>query len=1312
MSNRRSCYLIAAAACLLTCLSGASAAPLNLSDTPLFLATGVEPNLIMAIDDSGSMDFELLVRANDGAVWWLTNGSTSGSGSTACKSTGSFVGCSADGSTDFASPNTLNFNNSGNALNGWKKFAYLFPNGANGANNSDQRRLADQANDHYAIPPIGDYAWTRSPDFNASYFNPSTTYSPWPSEGSFTFSDATITATRWDAVYSTSGTTIDLTKDFAGNAGVATTATCNDTSVTGTGADNYTFRVFTGMTLPVGTCFLPMTGGGTQHWQTVVSNGGKGCIILDSDIKAKACATSAGTYNLLTNTKVAIRYFPATFYLKSTTALPTGYGFIGVTSTGLAPDGTALKGYEIKSSNFSTPAQYTAAIQNFANWFQYYRKRHQSLRAGLGAAFANVKDTRVAGFTLNGGTDATKPDVTMQDIDVQANRDSLYTQFYKTWTGSGGTPSRSALANLVRNFKRTGDNAPITAACQQNFGMLFTDGFANPPASGDGFDAVGEIDGSFKAPYSDSTPNTMADGIMNAYANVLRSDLTKGRVSVPAACSVANADPSLDCNTNLHMNFFAITLGTRGLQFNSDSPVNPYTVKPAIVWPNSTQLSQARNPVAVDDLWHATINGRGALLNAKSPADVSDKLKSVLASIAARVGASAGLAVNGHAISSNTRAYQSSFNTFQWSGDVTSVKVNPDGTFDSTGGWEASKKMPVADSRQIYTVASDGKTSMLFNASSIAADPIRLKQIQQDTVTTVNAKIDYLRGDHSEEQQVNGGPFRNRGSALGDIINSAPTYAGAPSFLYRDDLESVPYSKFRAAQANRAGAVYAGANDGMLHAFAADGGQEYFAFIPGAVFNNLYKLTQPTYTHRYYVDGSPRAIDTFYGGAWHTVLVSGLAGGGQSIFALEVTRPDSYTSSSSTSPFMWEFTDAQDADLGYTFSQPLVIRMHNGKWGVVFGNGYNNTAADGHQSSTGNAALFILDAQTGKLIKKIDTLKGPASDPTRQGRPNGLAEVFTLDYDNDSITDDVYAGDLYGNLWKFKLTDASEDNWGSAYLAADGKTPVPLFTASNDSTDPTKQIQSITTKPIVVRGPNGVGLVVMFGTGKYLEPSDTNVANLTTQSYYGIFDPNTNTPSDVVSGRDKLTRQKIVFEGPVTVTSASGTKTQQNMRAVSDNATTSSRGWYIDLVSPVKDFQGEMVATNSKVDNGMVIFDTLIPNADPCSGGGTSWAMTLNIYSGGRLDFTPFDLNGDGRFNSNDFVTITLPDGTTAKVPVSGVGMDSIQSTPTVLNTNDTVSSGGGTDLLLFSDAGGGKHAQKINPGPRHVGRQSWRQVR
>jgi len=68
------------------------------------------------------------------------------------------------------------------------------------------------------------------------------------------------------------------------------------------------------------------------------------------------------TYTLSDNTSVAIRYFPATFYLKTTTALPTGFGFTGAKLSGAAPDGTSLYGYEIKSANFSTTAAYTAAI--------------------------------------------------------------------------------------------------------------------------------------------------------------------------------------------------------------------------------------------------------------------------------------------------------------------------------------------------------------------------------------------------------------------------------------------------------------------------------------------------------------------------------------------------------------------------------------------------------------------------------------------------------------------------------------------------------------------------------------------------------------------------------------------------------------------------------------------------------------------------------------------------------------------------------------------------------------------------------------
>jgi type IV pilus assembly protein PilY1 len=1322
----RSYFVSAVAACLLTslaleCGQAATSAPpptpanLSLGASPLYLGTSVKPNLIMAIDDSGSMDFELLLRANDGAAWWRTANSDSGD----CKSNtaNNFVGCSANGTTDTVATGVLNFNNSGNANATWKKFAYLFPNGFNISNTSDQRRLADADNDHYAIPPLPAYAWARSSDINPAYFNPSTTYTPWTNGGGFTFGNATPTATLFDPVYTTSGKTIDLTADFAGTGSTSTGNLCSDSALPGTD-DNFYFRVFAGMTLPVGTCFFPskfssIVAKSSRTWQTVTTSDcavNTGCNVSINGAKSTS-------FTLPDNTAVAIRYFPATFYLKKSTALPTGYGFKGTVLTGTAPDGTSLNGYEIKPTNFAAPVQYTAAIQNFANWFQYYRKRHQALRGGLGGAFATVSNTRVAGFTINTSGSPTSPDVTMQDIDVPDNRTSLYTQFYQNWTGQGGTPNRQALANLVRNYKRTGSSAPIQSACQQNFGMLFTDGFANPPASGDGFDKLGNIDGSLGRPYADGTSGTMADGIMGAYANSLRPDLANGKVPVGSACSTSGADPSLDCNANPHMNFFAITLGTRGLQFNSDVPVDPYTVTPAITWPNGNQLSQMRNPVAVDDLWHATINGRGALLNANSPADVADKLASVLHSIAARVGQSAAVSFNGGSISSVSREFVPSFNTNAWSGDINSYLINPDGTVSNTSSWSASAAMPAPTARQIFTVNSKG-AAVPFDWTYLANDSVRAAQLEQtDTsvstsAAVASARLGYLRGDRSQEQ-ANGGAFRNRMSALGDIVDSAPVFVGAPTWAYPDSIESVPYSTFQLAKLNRTQAVYAGANDGMLHAFRASGGQELFAFIPGGVFSNLYRLTEPTYAHNYFVDGTPAPIDAFYGSVWHTVLVSGLNGGGQSVFALEVTQPDAYTQTNGKNPFMWEFTDAQDADLGYTFSRPVIVRLHNGKWAAVFGNGYNNTVADAHPSKTGDAVLYVVDVETGTLLANIDTQTGMAKDPLKQSRPNGLSTPVTVDIDGDGTTDYAYAGDLFGNLWKFDLTNTSPSGWAVAYGTP--KAPLPLFVAKNAA----NQNQPITSMPNVVRGVHGVGLIVLFGTGKYLEPSDTIVANLIPESFYGIFDPNTgNAATDIINDRSNLTPQTVVFEGSHTFVDTAGNQTTENVRVVSDNKLGSSRGWYLDLLSPnVKPngFEGEMQVTDAKLDAGNVLFNTLIPNSDPCSGGGRSWSYSINIQTGGRAVLPPFDLNGDGTFNSGD--KMTLADGTV--VNIGALAGSTISSGMSILQTNDTQSStkhgktpGDPCDYIYIPGSDGVQHKVCGNPGPRVTGRQSWRQVR
>jgi type IV pilus assembly protein PilY1 len=525
---------------------------------------------------------------------------------------------------------------------------------------------------------------------------------------------------------------------------------------------------------------------------------------------------------------------------------------------------------------------------------------------------------------------------------------------------------------------------------------------------------------------------------------------------------------------------------------------------------------------------------------------------------------------------------------------------------------------------------------------------------------------------------------------LGDIIDSSPIYIGPPSGFYPDSLESVPYSSFRTAQAARTPMIYVGANDGMLHAINAASGVEQFAFIPGSVFGNLYQLPNQNYTHLFYVDGKASVIDAFYGGAWHSVLAAGLNKGGQGVYALDVTNPG--ITEANLSAFLWEFTDAQDADLGYTYSRPSIVRLHNGQWAAVFGNGYNNTQADGHVSTTGDAVLYIVDIQTGALIRKIDTMVGVSADPTGQGRPNGLATQAAVDTNHDGVIDYVYAGDLFGNLWKFNLTDPSPANWKVAYTVA-GQ-PVPLFTAKDSG----GKAQPITVRPQVGYGPGGSSLI-LFGTGKFLEESDRNVGSLSTQSLYGLYDPNTNTTADLISTRAQLVQQTIVG----TTTVAMGTARVTSANPVNPG----ERGWYMDLGA------GEMMVTDPLLQNGLILYTTTIPSSDICSYGGNSWLMALNPVTGGSSSYAAFDINGDKKFNDSDQVTVhNNVTNTDVTANVSGLQFGNGLSG----RVSDASDSGGTEHAFLpetgDKNAGGFRNGITINGGPANMPRQSWRQIR
>jgi len=688
-----------------------------------------------------------------------------------------------------------------------------------------------------------------------------------------------------------------------------------------------------------------------------------------------------------------------------------------------------------------------------------------------------------------------------------------------------------------------------------------------------------------------------------------------------------------------------------------------------------------------------------------NPSMLETQLSNAFNAILAHAGSASAASVNSGSLNSGTRIYQAAFDTGTWSGQLLAYPILSNGTLGASS-WDASQKIPAPASRNIITTNASG-AGIKFAWTSLSTAQQAMLQ-QTGTATVGQERLNYLRGDRSKEV-FQGGPYRNRDSPLGDIVNSAPVYMASPPFRYSDSMESSPYSAFKIANAGRRPMLYVGANDGMLHAFDAsistsgsppdptNSGTEKFAFIPSAVFPNLYQLTSQTYSHLYYADGTPSVIDAFVGGSWRTVLVSGLNKGGREVYALDVTNPDAVTESSAASLVLWEFTSANDADLGYTFSRPAVVKMHDGSWAAVFGNGYNGTG-------TGHAVLFVVNLSTGALLAKIDTGVGSAATP------NGLATPAAVDVDSDNIIDYVYAGDLLGNMWKFDVRGATAGSWSVAYSS--GGKPAPLFTAT-DAASPTPHPQPITERPSVGYGPGGSGLIVLFGTGKFIEASDRTVdttpANQRPQTFYGIFDANTGAVSDIVSGRGSLQAQTITSEQSTTksVLDKNGNKVDEvlNVRTTSANKVNplTQKGWYIDLVSP-NGYEGERQVSDPVLRSSKIIFATTIPMSDPCAYGGRSWLMTMDSLTGAAFQYSPFDLNNDRNFDDTDKVQVTL-DGVTTDQAVSGVQAGGMINKVGVVANKDG-------DNAYSPDQDKQIESWLLKQDPGALGRQSWRQLR
>ncbi len=581
-----------------------------------------------------------------------------------------------------------------------------------------------------------------------------------------------------------------------------------------------------------------------------------------------------------------------------------------------------------------------------------------------------------------------------------------------------------------------------------------------------------------------------------------------------------------------------------------------------------------------------------------------------------------------------------------------------------------------------------------------------------DITTTIggasNADIvNYIRGDQTKEIGQANGIFRTRSTVLGDIVDSSPVSASTENFVY-DILpgsEGSSYasyvtskiSKFKGANGEFFNIVYVGANDGMLHAFQdtqdtspTSAGKEIFAYIPSHLHSKLENLTEPDYQHEYFVNATPHVSDVYINSSWKTMLVGALGAGGKGLYALDVSDPKNF----GTSDVMWEFKTDSDTsngsdEMGFILSEPQLVRLHNGKFGMVFGNGYNSTS---HK-----AQLFILDAEDGSIIKVIDTGVGSSSSP------NGLAEPFLLDEDADRIVDTVYAGDLHGNMWKFDVT-GNVSSWDVAYDTSG--TPAPLYKAE----DANGNTQMITSRPSVVNNPKG-GFNVLFGTGKYIEIGDNIIpASPDINTFYSINDNGTK----ATAGRTALVKQEILAEVDVIDdkgnTDPGDDEVIATIRITSENTVNyaSQEGWYMDLVLPDDadadtdpEVTGERVIVKPLTRFGRAIFTTFTPSANPCTGGGTGALMEIDALSGSRLGQSVFDVNGDGLIDANDFANFNGD-----SLPVSGIYIPPTLGVPAIISA-----AGADYEFKLTSGTGGQINTIQESTGSSFVGRQSWRQL-
>jgi type IV pilus assembly protein PilY1 len=862
---------------------------------------------------------------------------------------------------------------------------------------------------------------------------------------------------------------------------------------------------------------------------------------------------------------------------------------------------------------------------------------------------------------------------------------------------------------------------PIQASCQKNYSFLTTDGFwnqgvgqdlaGNTLGNQDNLDndnaynsspnpnpypvpeffssrASGTFDGNvLGGTTAGATPGgagTLADIAMYYYRTDLRGgkDLANNATgpmtspsTTPAGGDVSTNNvpakaSSVDFATHQHMNTFSIGLADGLMRYQADYATDTNSDYFHIVnadlgkcfWNGAAATCNWPSPLAdgqsaLDDLWHAAVNGRGKFYSAVNPNALATGLSNALNSLDINVASAAAAATSSPQVAQgNARAFSTTYQTSTWAGEVYAQAIDPQTGDVITSGpnngklWEAQKLLLTkvagsSDTRTLKTLdvgATPGPTKLKdFVWLSLSAAeqgyflnrcvaPNNMSQCSTLTPTQLltanngSSLVAFLRGQTGNE----GGAFRDRTeqdpntlltvqTILGDIINAQPVAVRPPFFQYENEsahpeAAGETYPTFRSNNASRSGPLLIGANDGFLHSFDPATGVENWAYVPRFLLPAMYQLADSGYPgqHRYFVDGTPEVGDVFntIASKWATIVVGGANSGGRGFYALDITDPVNPKA-------LWEFCSDStlcpndsggfvhsDADLGFSYGNPVIGRRAlDGKWVVVLTSGLNNVS-----TGTGQGYFYVLDAMTGRILHKVATGVGDTTTPS------GLMKVggYYPDGLDDPNFTHVYGGDQLGNVWRVDMSQTM-----LAYPAITTGAPVVMRLATLK--DAAGRIQPITARPASTH--IGTTRIYYVGTGRYIGNSDLSDPGPTgiawQQSIYAIRDQldnvgftartNFRTGNVVQQTLSQVGQDRTISKNPVDWTTQDGFFIDLNPTFAQDPVTGNSPGERVFL--DIRLIQGTLLVTSNT------------PAGGACVPGGHSFQYGLDYKTGGYV---------------------------------------------------------------------------------------------